>query len=209
MPNWKNFWINLQSFQVHGAGVSAPFLALGLTELARAMVTPHCQIRQLFTASPCPNLWHMDSCRHASPEPLPGVPLSTLLCPLFLGIWNLFHNPFSCVSYRCPGALGLTSFSSRFKCHRSHLPERASFLSFWSNRPSLFLPWQKGQGQQDGSPTLIPLAQGNSSHGDLYSGKAESSRQQKWILGQDKEEPSGFRRCSTDNSACSKCKQGH
>lgn len=103
MPNWKNFWINLQSFQVHGAGVSAPFLALGLTELARAMVTPHCQIRQLFTTSPCPNLWHMDSCRHAFPEPLPGVPLSTLLCPLFLGIWHLFHNPFSCVSLDATG----------------------------------------------------------------------------------------------------------
>lgn len=44
---------------------------------------------------------------------------------------------------------------------------------------------------QDG-PTLIPVAQENPSHEDLYSGKAESSRQQKLILGQDKEEPMGL-----------------
>lgn len=39
---------------------------------------------------------------------------------------------------------------------------------------------------------MITVAQENPSRGDLYSGKAESSRQQKWIFGQDKEEPMGL-----------------
>lgn len=39
--------------------------------------------------SPCPKLWHMGSCRCAFPAPLPGVPLGTLLCPLFLSPWHL------------------------------------------------------------------------------------------------------------------------
>lgn len=63
----------------HGTGVTTTLSTLGFMELAPATVSPHCQTRQFFTASPCPKLWHMDSCRHAFPVPLPGVPLGTLV----------------------------------------------------------------------------------------------------------------------------------
>lgn len=180
VPNWKNFWINLQSFQVHGTGVTAPCLALGLTELALVMVTPHCQIRKLFTASPRPKLWRMDSCRHAFQHLFLGFPWG-LFCAYFscfLGIWNVFHGSFSYGNYRRPRVLGLTSFSSCSKCHPptfSNVPAfSVSGLTSFSP-PALI----KGQWQQDGSPILTPLAQRNLSHGDLYSGKAESWRQQR------------------------------
>lgn len=71
---------------------------------------PHCQIRQLFTASSCSRLCYMNPCRHALPEILPGL-LSGLLSgsPLLLCLWHL--KSLSCMSAMNPWSPGLCPFS--------------------------------------------------------------------------------------------------